>query len=124
MAKERIDWVARIGGIEAMRAVLRDFYDRLFVDPIVGFFFAGRDKPTLIERQLEFTARALGHDIGYRGRSVPDAHATLPPILPGHFDRRHKLLADVITMHAIPDDARTAWLAYDRSFRRAVVTEA
>lgn len=121
MAGERTDWVERMGGIDVVRAVLRDFYDRLFADPLVGFFFAGRDKPTLIERQLEFTARALGHDIAYAGRSMPEAHAGLPPILPGHFDRRHALLAAAVAAHAVPAAARDAWLAYDRSFRRAVL---
>ena len=106
-----------------MRAILRDFYDRLFTDLIVGFFFQGKDKAELVERQLQFTARSLGVDIEYRGQSMPKAHATLPPILPGHFDRRHKLLADVLEAHEVPDDIRKAWLDYDKSFRRAVVSE-
>jgi truncated hemoglobin YjbI len=104
-----------------MRVILRDFYDRLFVDLIVGFFFTGRDKPRLVEHQLHFTARALGADVVYSGRPMPEAHAGLPPILDGHFDRRHKLLGDVLREHAVPDAARDAWLAYDRSFRRAVL---
>jgi len=117
----RVDVVALVGGLDAMRVILRDFYDRLFVDLIVGFFFAGRDKAQLVEHQLHFTARALGADVVYTGRSMPDAHAGLPPILQGHFDRRHKLLGDVLRAHAVPAAARDAWLDYDRSFRRAVL---
>jgi truncated hemoglobin YjbI len=119
--RARVDVVAAAGGLEGMRVILRDFYDRLFVDPMVGFFFAGRDKARLVELQLQFTARALGADVVYEGRPMPEAHAGLPPILPGHFDRRHKLLADVLAAHGVPDEAREAWLAYDRSFRRAVL---
>lgn len=117
----RVDVVALVGGLDAMRDILRDFYDRLFTDLIVGFFFAGRDKAQLVEHQLRFTARALGSDVLYEGRSMPDAHAGLPPILQGHFDRRHKLLGDVLRERGVPDAARDAWLAYDRSFRRAVL---
>ena len=116
-----VDVVALVGGLDGMRVILRDFYDRLFTDIIVGFFFAGRDKAQLVEHQLRFTARALGADVVYEGRSMPDAHAGLPPILQGHFDRRHKVLEDVLRAHGVPEAAREAWLAYDRSFRRAVL---
>ncbi len=116
-----VDVLAAVGGLEGMRAVLRDLYTRLFADPMVGFFFQGRDLERLVEHQLRFTARALGADIAYTGRPLPEAHAGLPPILPGHFDRRHTLLAQVLRAHAVPDDAREAWLAYDRAFRRAVL---
>ncbi len=112
--------VERVGGLDAMRVILRDFYDRLFVDPMIGFFFAGRDKALLVERQLQFTAAALGGDIVYEGKPIPEAHAALP-ILPGHFDRRHKLLGDVLDAHGVDAEAREAWLAFDRSFRRAVL---
>ena len=117
------DLFDRIGGEEKMRAVLRDFYDRIFTDMLIGFFFAGRDKALLVERQMEFTARHLGVAIAYHGKSMPDAHASLPPILPGHFDRRHRILCDVIAAHDIPVDIAKAWIDYDQSFRRAVVRD-
>lgn len=113
--------MALVGGLARMREVLRDFYDCLFEDMLVGFFFQGRDKELLIERQLQFTARAFGADVVYEGKSMPDAHAPLPPILPGHFDRRHRLLEETLRKHALPVDAIDAWLQYDKSFRRAVL---
>ncbi|MBK8172354.1 MAG: group 1 truncated hemoglobin [Sandaracinaceae bacterium] len=115
------DVIERIGGLDRMREVLRDFYDQLFDDMLVGFFFQGRDKKKLIERQLQFTARAFGAEIVYEGKSMPDAHGPLPPILPGHFDRRHRLLEEALRRHALPEDAIEVWLAYDKSFRRAVL---
>ena len=117
----RVDVVAAVGGLEAMRAILRDLYARLAADLMIGFFFQGRDLDRLVDHQLRFTARSLGADVIYEGRPIPEAHAALPPILPGHFDRRHALLAKVLADHAAPGDARDAWLAYDRSFRRAVL---
>jgi truncated hemoglobin YjbI len=120
-AAPRVDVLAAVGGLEGMRAILRDAYARFAADLMIGFFFRGRDLAQLVEHQLRFTARALGADVVYEGRPIPEAHAALPPILPGHFDRRHALLAQVLREHAVPDDAREAWLAYDRSFRRAVL---
>lgn len=114
--------VERVGGLDAMRVILRDLYDRLFVDPMIGFFFSGRDKELLVERQLQFTAAGLGASVVYEGKSIPDAHAGLP-ILKGHFDRRHKLLADVLDAHGVDAESRAAWLAFDRSFRRAVLKQ-
>ena len=49
-----------IGGEAAVRAVLQTLYDQLFVDPIVGFLFEGKDKAHLIDQQLTFTCRFLG----------------------------------------------------------------
>lgn len=115
--------VERVGGLDAMRVILRDFYDRLFADPMIGFFFAGRDKALLVERQLQFTAAALGAPgVVYEGKPIPEAHAGLP-ILKGHFDRRHKVLGDVLEAHGVDAESRAAWLAFDRSFRRAVLKQ-
>ena len=43
-----------IGGEANVRAVLQSLYDKLFVDPIVGFLFEGRDKAHIVEQQGEF----------------------------------------------------------------------
>ena len=109
------------GGEAAIRAVLEDLYERLFDDPMIGFLFEGHDRRKIVEAQLPFTRRMLGDTSArYEGRSIPDAHASLP-ILPGHFDRRHKLLADVLEAHRIPPAVREAWLRLDRGLRGAVL---
>jgi truncated hemoglobin YjbI len=109
-----------IGGEEGLRRVLRTLYDRLFGDAMVGFLFAGKDKERLIEQQLWFTARFLGGPSRYEGKSIPDAHAALP-ILPGHFDRRHQLLKEVLEEHGVPAAVREEWLRVDQSLRYAVI---
>jgi len=113
-------WAEEIGGLDGMRVILEDFYERLLRDVMVGFFFQGRDQRLLVERQLQFTARALGAPIVYQGQSIPKAHAGLP-ILAGHFDRRHQILKETLEAHQVPDAFRTRWLALDQSFRRAVI---
>jgi hemoglobin len=109
------------GGEDGIRAVLDDLYTRLFADPMVGFLFAGRDKDHIVREQTAFTRRMLGDASAvYTGKSIPDAHASLP-ILAGHFDRRHRVLAEVLQSRGLPEEARDAWLRLDQGLRTAVM---
>jgi hemoglobin len=113
--------VEQVGGEVGIQAILDDLYRRLFADPMVGFLFAGHDREHIVAMQTQFTRRLLGDSTAsYTGRSIPEAHATLP-ILPGHFDRRHWLLAEVLREHGVPEEAREAWLRLDRGLRTAVL---
>lgn len=109
-----------IGGEERVRAVLQALYDRLFVDPMVAFLFAGKDKQHLVEQQLAFTCGFLGGPQRYVGKPLPEAHASLP-LLPGHFDRRHRLLELVLAEQAVPEEVRRAWLRIDEGLRSSVL---
>jgi truncated hemoglobin YjbI len=109
-----------MGGEPALRAVLQSLYDRLFDDTMVGFLFSGKDKAQLVEHQVRFTARFLGGPSAYEGKTIPDAHAALP-ILPGHFDRRHTLLEQVLAEHRVPEHVAKEWLRVDASLRTAVM---
>jgi hemoglobin len=112
-----------IGGEARVRVILQDLYDRLFVDPIVGFLFEGKDKAHIVERQVAFTSRMLGGPQVYEGLSLPKAHAQLP-LLPGHFDRRHRLLAQVLEAHAVPPQVARVWLQIDEALRPSVLASA
>jgi hemoglobin len=109
-----------IGGEERVRAVLQALYDRLFVDPMVAFLFAGKDKQHLVEQQLAFTCGFLGGPQRYVGKPLPEAHASLP-LLPGHFDRRHRLLEIVLQEQGVPEEVRRAWLRIDEGLRSSVL---
>jgi truncated hemoglobin YjbI len=109
-----------MGGEAGLRRVLQALYDRLFDDPMIGFFFAGKNKAELIEHQLWFTARFLGGPSRYEGRSLPDAHAPLP-ILPAHFDRRHTILKEVLDAESVPQAVEDEWLRVDQSLKHAIV---
>ncbi len=98
-----------IGGEAKVREVLQALYDRLFADPFVGFLFDGKDKAHIVEQQLAFTCRFLGGPQKYDGLPLPVAHAKLP-LLPGHFNRRHHLLAQVLEERAVPEDVKRVWL--------------
>ena len=110
-----------IGGPERVRAILQSLYDRLFDDPIVGFLFQGKDKAHLVEQQLAFTCHFLGGPEKYEGRPLPEVHAALP-LLAGHFDRRHRLLEQVLEEQHVPTDVRRVWLTIDTNLRPSVLS--
>jgi hemoglobin len=112
-----------IGGEPEVRAVLSSLYDELFVDPIVGFLFCGRDKQHIVEQQVAFTCSFLGGPQRYEGRPLPEAHAALP-LLAGHFDRRHHLLEQALARHHVPDPVRLEWLRIDEALRPSVLAAA
>jgi hemoglobin len=109
-----------IGGEQRVRAVLQRLYDLLFDDPMVGFLFEGKDKAHIVEQQLAFTCSFLGGPQRYQGKPLPEAHAALP-LLPGHFNRRHHLLAQVLAELEVPDEVRSAWLRIDEGLRTSVL---
>ena len=112
-----------IGGDDRVRQVIQRLYDRLFADPIVGFLFEGKDKAHIVQQQVAFTCRFLGGPQRYEGLPLPVAHAALP-LLAGHFDRRHKLLAEVLDECAVPVDVKRVWLNIDQSLRPSVLASA
>ena len=111
----------RIGG-DALRDVLHEFYDRMFDDVMIGFLFHGKDKARLIDKEWEFTARLLGHDVEYTGRSMPDAHRR-SPILGGHFERRLQLLREVLEDHAVDAEVRRVWLEHTLRLRETITKD-
>ena len=110
----------QLGGEARVRAILELLYERLFRDPIVGFLFEGKDRARIVEEQLAFTCAFLGGPQRYSGRPLPEAHAALP-LLPGHFDRRHRLLVLVLEELAVPEAVRSEWLRIDETLRASVL---
>ena len=109
------------GGEEGVRKILRRLYDKLFADVMTGFLFQGKDKETIVEHQVWFTARFLGGPPDrYTGRPMPEAHASLP-LLAGHFDRRHHLLKETLEELAVPKHVADEWLRIDQQLRTAVL---
>ena len=111
----------QLGG-DALRAVITDFYERVFADVMIGFLFVGKDRARLIEKEWELAARMLGADVRYTGKSMPDAHARVP-ITGGHFDRRTQILRDTLRDHAVPADVQAAWLGHVEALRAQITAD-
>lgn len=112
-----------IGGEARVREVLQALYDRLFDDPVVGFLFEGKDKAHIVDQQVAFTCQFLGGPQIYQGVPLPRAHAPLP-LLPGHFDRRHRVLEQVLDACGVPADVKRVWLQIDQALRPSVLASA
>lgn len=113
--------VDRIGGPERLRAILTRFYTRLVDDPIVGFFFAGKNLQQVIEGQWGFLMRAFVAAERFHGKNPLVAHTELAPIKRGHFDRRIFVLREVLESEGLVDEDVAAWLKVEESFRRRIV---
>jgi hemoglobin len=109
-------------GPDKLRAVITDFYGRLFDDVMVGFLFIGKDRKRLIEKEIELTARFLGADVRYTGRPLRAAHARVP-IMGGHFDRRRQILEETLAAHDVAPEVRETWIRHTLALRDQVTAD-
>jgi hemoglobin len=110
-------------GADALRAVLGDFYGRVFGDVMIGFMFRGKDRQHLIDREYELTAALLGAPgITYTGRPMPVAHAQ-HTIFGGQFERRLQLLRETLRDHAVDPDVQRAWIDHQLSLRGQITRD-
>jgi hemoglobin len=109
-------------GAERLRAVLVDFYDRVFDDIMIGFLFAGKDKQRLIDKEWEFAAALLGAKVAYTGKPMTKAHAA-SPILGGHFERRQQLLRDTLADHKVSAEVVDAWIQHNDRLRQQITAD-
>jgi hemoglobin len=112
---------AKIGDAK-LRAVITDFYSRLFGDVMIGFLFEGKSRQHLIDREYEFTASFLGGDVKYTGRPMRTAHAQ-SPIFGGHFERRLQILRETMRDHAVDPDVQQVWIEHTLSLRSQITTD-
>ena len=105
---------------EEVRTCLRALYTRMKADRMVGFFFEGRDLDAIVEGQVALVVAMLGGPARYTGTPLPEAHRSLP-LLPGHFDRRHTLLREVLAAEGVDEKVSAAWLEADAAWRRAIL---
>lgn len=112
----------KIGG-EALRAVIADFYDRVFRDVMIGFMFAGKDKKHLIDREWELVAALLGAPgVKYTGRPMRTAHAQ-HTIFGGHFERRLQILRETMRDHAVDAEVQQTWIDHTQSLRAQITRD-
>lgn len=112
----------RIGG-DALRAVLTDFYARVFRDVMIGFMFQGKDRKHLIDREYELTAALLGAPgVTYTGRPMRSAHAQ-HAIFGGQFERRLQILRETLRDHAVDPEIQQAWLDHQLALRGQITRD-
>ncbi len=104
-----------------LEPMIREFYDELFDDVIVGFLFQPFDKEKLVASQIRWLRAHLGNRSGdWDGGSIREIHQRLP-ILAGQFDRRHFLLRQVLERWKVPEHVQMEWIRLDQALRPLVL---
>ncbi|MDQ3336253.1 MAG: hypothetical protein M4D80_13880 [Myxococcota bacterium] len=110
-------------GEAKLRAVLADFYDRVFADVMIGFMFQGKDKRHLVDREYEMAARMLGaSDVTYTGRPMRTAHGA-HTIFGGHFERRLQILREAMADHDVDPEVRQVWIDHTLALRDQITRD-
>ena len=113
----------RIGGETALRAIIGDFVARVFDDVMIGFHFRQANRARIEEMEFQHAAEHLGGPHVYEGRPLRAAHAP-HRIMGGQFERRLKILTDVLEKHDVPASIRERWLAHNRALRGEITAYA
>ncbi|CAN5589509.1 hypothetical protein BH11MYX1_BH11MYX1_42800 [soil metagenome] len=110
-------------GPEKLRAVVIDFYSRIFGDLMIGFLFEGKDRGRLIEKEWELAATFLGApDVTYTGRPMRTAHAN-SPIFGGHFERRLQILRETMRDNQVHPDVQQVWIEHTQALRSQITRD-
>jgi len=110
-------------GATALRAVVTDFYARIFPDVMIGYMFQGKDRQHLIDREYELTAALLGAPgVTYQGRPMRTAHAQ-HSIFGGQFERRLQILRETLRDHDVDPEVQAAWIDHQLSLRSQITRD-
>lgn len=82
----------RLGGMDAITAVVEDFRDRVAGDDRINLKFARTDLARLRKMLIDQVCEATGGPCRYNGRSMKEAHAGMK-VTSGEFDA---LVADLV----------------------------
>ena len=93
----------KLGGQEAIAAVVDNFYERVLADDSINHFFANTDMEKQRRHQTAFISYALG-GAEYTGKSMEKAHEGMN-LQPEHFNAVAKHLGDSLAhLNVSPED--------------------
>lgn len=102
---------------------MRRFYRVMADDVMIGFFFSGRDPDTIADRQSLFVLHSAGLIQSPPEHGPATAHRNLAPILKGHFDRRVRILREVLQDAGVSGGDIETWVGFEESFRKVVESD-
>jgi truncated hemoglobin YjbI len=114
--------VDQLGGVVGVGRLVNAFLDEVFRDPIIGFWFEGRDQARIRRHEAELAVAHLGGPRAYTGRGLPSTHKPLG-IHRGHFRRRLAILRTVLAREGVPEPLIEAWVAHDAAMQAAIVVD-
>ncbi|GAB3035755.1 group I truncated hemoglobin [Natronobiforma cellulositropha] len=113
----------RLGGEDAIAAVVDEFYDRLLADETVAHFFEETDMQKQRAHQTAFLSAVAGGPGEYTGQDMETAHAHLE-IDHHHFETIASHLGETLAAFDVGEDEREAVLEAVSSYEDEVVTVA
>jgi hemoglobin len=112
-----------LGGEPVLRGIVGRFVDRMFADPMIGFFFRKASRERVKEKEYEHAAQHLGAPVEYTGRPIQQVHA-VHPIMGGQFARRLEILRQTLIEAGAPDSVVSHWIAHTEGLRSLVTRDA
>lgn len=112
----------RLGGVDAIRAVVNDFHARIMADARINAFFRGLDDEDLKAKLTDQICQATGGPCHYTGRSMKEAHAQLQ-IAAADFDALVSDLAASLDHFNVGTAEKTELLTILGGLRGQIVTK-
>jgi hemoglobin len=99
----------RLGGNEAITAVVDDFVGRCAADARINSKFARTDVPRLKAKLVEQVSAATGGSVQYTGRSMDETHRGMQ-VTAGEFEALVEDLVATLDRFGVPDAAQAELL--------------
>ena len=113
----------RLGGQEAITAVVAEFVGRTTSDPRIKFRFFNTDAENLKKLLVEFVCMATGGPCKYTGRSMEDSHAGMD-LVDDEFTALVENLAGALDKFKVPDKEKNELLGALGPLKPAIVVSA
>ncbi|ADD05585.1 globin family protein [Natrialba magadii ATCC 43099] len=113
----------RLGGADAIGAVVDEFYDRVVADEQVAHFFDDVDMQKQRTHQAQFISSVAGGPVEYTGGEMEAVHDGMG-IDHDEFDAIATHLNDALLEFDVDDDDREAVLEAIESYREPIVVAA
>ncbi len=76
----------QIGGMDAVKAAVDIFYQKVLADESISHFFKSVDMGKQKQKQMAFLAFVFGGPVKYEGKDMRNAHAHLEGLNEAHFN--------------------------------------
>ncbi|NKE34618.1 group 1 truncated hemoglobin [Natronococcus sp. JC468] len=111
----------RLGGQDAIGAVVDEFYDRVMADERVAYYFEDTDMQKQRIHQTQFISSVTGGPVDYSGAEMEAVHEGMG-ITPTEFDAIATHLDDALAEFDVDEADRQAVLEAIDSYRPEIVT--
>lgn len=110
----------RLGGLEAITAVVKDFVATTGADPRISMFFTNADIPKLEQAMVDQICEATGGPCQYKGKSMKESHTGMK-VRKEHFEAFMDDLTRTLDKFKVPEREKGEVLAAFRSMEADVV---